>query len=344
MSNSILSPAKIRKGLWFSAVALTLSLAGPASAQERELLNSSYDIARELFAEYNELFTEYWQEKTGETVNIQQSHAGSSKQARAILQGLDADVVTYNQVTDVNILAERGKLIPDDWATRLPNNSSPYYSTMAFLVREGNPKNIENWDDLVREDVELIMPNPKTSGNGRYTYLAALGYAQNEFGDDQEKIDAFMSDLLSHVKVFDSGGRGATTTFVERGLGDVLLTFESEVNNIPELNPGKNFQVVVPKVSFLAEFPVTWIDANIEEKGTEDLAKAYLEYLYSEEAQRMLAGFNYRVHNDTVKAEVADKFPELKLMPIDEIAGSWENAMETHFASGGKLDQLQRRR
>ena len=188
------------------------------------------------------------------------------------------------------------------------------------------------------------MPNPKTSGNGRYTYLAALGFAQDKFGDDQEKIDAFLSDLLGQVKVFDSGGRGATTTFVERGLGDVLLTFESEVNNIPELNPDKNFQVVVPKVSFLAEFPVTWIDKNIEKKGTEELAQAYLKHLYSEEAQRMLAGFNYRVHNETVKAEVADKFPELKLMPIQDIAGSWENAMETHFASGGKLDQLQRRR
>ena len=340
MLNAVV-PTVRKKGLWLGALALTFSLAGPASAQERELLNSSYDIARELFADYNELFTEHWQEKTGETVNIQQSHSGSSKQARAILQGLGADVVTYNQVTDVNILAERGNLIPEDWASRLPNNSSPYYSTM---VREGNPKNIENWDDLVRDDVELIMPNPKTSGNGRYTYLAALGYAQEAFGDDQEKIDAFLSNLLGHVKVFDSGGRGATTTFVERGLGDVLLTFESEVNNIPELNPEGNYEVVVPKVSFLAEFPVTWIDANIEKKGTEDLARAYLEYLYSEEAQRMLAGFNYRVHNETVRAEVADKFPELKLMPIQEIAGSWENAMETHFASGGKLDQLQRRR
>lgn len=344
MPNAILSTLKTRKGRWFSAIALAFSLVGPASAQETQILNSSYDIARELFAEYNVMFQKHWKEETGETVDIQQSHAGSSKQARAILQGLDADVVTYNQVTDVNILAERGNLIPDDWASRLPNNSSPYFSTMAFLVRDGNPKNIQNWDDLIREDVELIMPNPKTSGNGRYTYLAALGYAQEQFGDDQEKIDQFMSDLLGHVKVFDSGGRGATTTFVERGLGDVLLTFESEVNNIPELNPSKNFEVVVPKVSFLAEFPVAWIDKNIEKKGTEKVAKEYLEYLYSEEAQRMLAGFNYRVHNETVKKEVADKFPELKLLPIEEIAGSWEEAMETHFASGGKLDQLQRQR
>ena len=330
----------------FKGIALGAALlsAQPVLAADRELLNTSYDIARELFAAYNEEFKKHWQEKTGETVEIKQSHAGSSKQAQAIIQGLKADVATFNQVTDIDILHQRGRLIPEDWADRLPNNSSPYYSTMAFLVREGNPKNIENWDDLVREDVQLVMPNPKTSGNGRYTYLAALGYAQDQFGDDQEKIDQFMADLLGQVRVFDSGGRGATTTFVERGLGDVLLTFESEVNNIPALNPDKNFQVVVPRVSFLAEFPVTWIDKNIEKKGTEELAQAYLKHLYSEEAQRMLAGFNYRVHNETVKAEVADKFPELKLMPIQDIAGSWENAMETHFASGGKLDQLQRRR
>ncbi|MDG5500229.1 thiosulfate ABC transporter substrate-binding protein CysP [Marinobacter sp. BGYM27] len=345
MLNSSLSASRTRKGLWVGALALAFSLfTGPASAQDREMLNSSYDIARELFADYNELFAKHWQEEAGETVNIKQSHAGSSKQARAIMQGLSADVVTYNQVTDVNVLAERGKLIPEDWASRLPNNSSPYYSTMAFLVRDGNPKNIHNWDDLVREGVELIMPNPKTSGNGRYTYLAALGYAQEKYGDDQEKIDAFMSELLGHVKVFDSGGRGATTTFVERGLGDVLLTFESEVNNIPALNPSKNLQVVVPKVSFLAEFPVAWIDKNIEKNGTEKLAKEYLQYLYSEDAQRLLAGFNYRVHNETVKAENADKFPEVKLLSIKEIAGSWDNAMKTHFASGGKLDQLQRQR
>lgn len=326
----------------FTLVLLTLP-AGPAVAQDREMLNSSYDIARELFAEYNKLFSKHWKEETGETVAIQQSHSGSSKQARSILQGMDADVVTYNQVTDVNILAERGNLLPEDWASRLPNNSSPYYSTMAFLVRGDNPKNIENWDDLIREDVELIMPNPKTSGNGRYTYLAALGYAQDRFDGDQEKIDAFMSDLLSHVKVFDSGGRSATTTFVERGLGDVLLTFESEAMNIPELNPEEDLEVVVPKVSFLAEFPVAWIDENIEDKGNEKLAKAYLKHLYSEEAQRMLAGFNYRVHNEAVKADVADRFPDVKLMPIQAIAGDWQNAMETHFSSGGKLDQLQRR-
>lgn len=329
---------------WLTVAALSAALViQPAQAAERELLNTSYDIARELFAEYNKLFSEHWLEKTGDTVNIKQSHAGSSKQAQAIIQGLEADVATFNQVTDINILHERGNLIPEDWATRLPNNSSPYYSTMAFLVRKGNPKNIQNWDDLVKEGVDLVMPNPKTSGNGRYTYLAALGYAKDRFGDDQDKIDAFMADLLGSVKVFDTGGRGATTTFVERGIGDALLTFESEVLNIADMHEDGAYEVITPKVSFFAEFPVTWIDKYVERNGTEDLAKAYLEYLYSEPAQRMLAGFNYRVLDETVKAEMADRFPEVKLMSIDEIAGGWENAMETHFTSGGKLDQLQRR-
>ena len=336
------SPRKLIKQL---VVALTVTGSlGVASAQaaDQELLNSSYDIARELFASYNELFAEHWQQETGKTVEINQSHGGSSKQAQAIIQGLRADVVTYNQVTDVDILHERGNLIPADWRERLPNASSPYYSTMAFLVREGNPKNIQNWDDLVRDDVSSVLPNPKTSGNGRYTYLAALGYAQKTFGDDQEAIDNYLREFLGNVAVFDTGGRGATTTFVERGIGDVLLTFESEVNNIAVQYDGE-YQVVVPKVSFLAEFPVTWIDRSVERNETADLAKAYLEYLYSEDAQRLISGFNYRVHNDTVKAEFADRFPELELLPIEAITGDWKTAMSEHFGSGGKLDQLQRR-
>jgi sulfate transport system substrate-binding protein len=332
------------KGL-VTGLALSASLFAPAAVSaDRELLNSSYDIARELFAAYNVHFNEYWNEKTGDSVEVSQSHAGSSKQAQAIIQGLKADVVTFNQVTDIDILHTRGKLIPENWAERLPNNSSPYYSTMAFLVRKGNPKNIQNWDDLIKEDVALVMPNPKTSGNGRYTYLAALGYAQDSFGDDQTKIDGFLQDFLGQVKVFDSGGRGATTTFIERGIGDVLLTFESEVLNLADRYDNGEYEVVTPKVSFLAEFPVTWIDDYIKQNGTEDLAKAYLEHLYSEDAQRLLAGFNYRVHNDVVKNETSDRFPDVKLVPISDIAGSWENATKVHFASGGKLDQLQRRK
>ncbi|WP_309045314.1 thiosulfate ABC transporter substrate-binding protein CysP [Marinobacter sediminicola] len=336
-------PSKL-KGL-LTGLALSASLfAQPALSADRELLNTSYDIARELFAAYNVHFSKYWEAKTGETLEVSQSHAGSSKQAQAIIQGLKADVATFNQVTDIDILHARGGLIPENWAERLPNNSSPYYSTMAFLVRKGNPKNIQNWDDLIKEDVALVMPNPKTSGNGRYTYLAALGYAQDRFGDDQTKIDSFLQDFLSHVKVFDSGGRGATTTFIEREIGDVLLTFESEVLNLADRYENGEYEVVTPKVSFLAEFPVTWIDEYVKQNKTEDLAKAYLEHLYSEDAQRLLAGFNYRVHNETVKQETSDRFPEVKLLPIDAIAGSWENATNEHFASGGKLDQLQRRR
>jgi sulfate transport system substrate-binding protein len=257
------------------ALGAALLSAQPALAADRELLNTSYDIARELFAAYNVEFKKHWQEKTGETLEVNQSHAGSSKQAQAIIQGLKADVATFNQVTDIDILHERGKLIPENWAERLPNNSSPYYSTMAFLVRKDNPKNIQNWDDLVREDVALVMPNPKTSGNGRYTYLAALGYAQDTFGDDQDKVDQFLADFLGQVRVFDSGGRGATTTFVERGIGDALLTFESEVLNLAD-RLGDEYEVVTPSVSFLAEFPVTWIDDYVRQNGTEELAKEYL--------------------------------------------------------------------
>ncbi len=331
-----------RTGSTVAMLCLGIGLSmSPAQAADQELLNSSYDIARELFSEYNELFAKQWKEQTGKTVEIKQSHAGSSRQAQAILQGLRADVVTYNQVTDVDILHQRGNLIPENWRERLPNASSPYYSTMAFLVREGNPKNIRNWDDLVRDDVSSVLPNPKTSGNGRYTYLAALGYAQKTFGDDQDAIDDFLRNMLGNVAVFDTGGRGATTTFVERGIGDVLLTFEAEVNNIAAQNEG--YEVVVPKISFLAEFPVTWVDESVKKNGTEELAKAYLENLYTEDAQRLIAGFYNRVHNETVKAEFADQFPEVELLPVEEIGGSWEKVMKEHFASGGKLDQLQRR-
>ncbi|WP_114417873.1 thiosulfate ABC transporter substrate-binding protein CysP [Marinospirillum perlucidum] len=326
-----------------AAAGLAITLGSGQALAETNLLNSSYDIARELFASYNELFVDHWQETTGETVEIRQSHGGSSRQAQAIIQGLRADVVTYNQVTDVNILHERGGLLPEDWQSRFPNASSPYYSTMAFLVRKDNPKGISNWDDLTREDVDLVMPNPKTSGNARYTYLAALGYAQQTWGEDQDAIDTFMKSLLGRVAVFDTGGRGATNSFVERNIGDALLTFESEIQGIIAAFPDREFEIVVPEVSFLAEFPVAVVEDYAERNGNLELANAYLEHLYSKEAQRLLAGFNYRVYDDEIRAEFSDRFPELQLLGIQEIAGSWENAMETHFASGGKLDQLQRR-
>ncbi|ODQ01580.1 MULTISPECIES: thiosulfate ABC transporter substrate-binding protein CysP [Salinivibrio] len=333
---------KVFKTLALSALLATS--AAPVSAAEQTLLNSSYDIARELFADYNPLFAAHWQEKTGESVTIKQSHGGSSAQARAIMQGLQADVVTFNQVTDVQVLYDRGKLIDKNWKENFPNSSSPYYSTTAFLVRKGNPKNIENWDDLAKDDVASVFPNPKTSGNARYTYLAALGYAQKAFGkDNTEQQDQFLKQLLANVAVFDTGGRGATTSFVERGIGDVLVTFESEVNNIRQQYGSDKYDIVVPKTSILAEFPVAVVERNAKRNGTTELATEYLSYLYSEKAQRLLADFNYRVHHPDVVKDNADRFPEVELLTVEAIAGSWDQAMKTHFASGGKLDQLQRR-
>ncbi|WP_136066702.1 thiosulfate ABC transporter substrate-binding protein CysP [Modicisalibacter radicis] len=334
----------LRRGAIASAAtaALTGSIASPALAADRELLNSSYDIARELFATINPEFVDWWQEKHGESVEIKQSHGGSSKQARAIMQGLKADVVTYNQVTDVNVLAEAG-LVAEDWQQQYPNNASPYYSTTAFLVREGNPKGIDSWDDLVADDVEIVFPNPKTSGNGRYTYLAAWGYADRAFDGDEDRIRDFMKRFLGNVKVFDTGGRGATTTFVERGIGDVLISFESEVNNIRKEYGQDDYDVVVPPVSILAEFPVAVVEEYAERNGTRELAYGYLDYLYTEEAQRLLAGFNYRVNDDNVQAEFADQFPETELLRVEDVFGSWGEVMDTHFSSGGVLDQLQRR-
>lgn len=324
------------------AIALGAGLASPVAAAERELLNSSYDIARELFSAINPEFIAHWQQTQGEEIAIQQSHGGSSAQARAILQGLRADVVTYNQVTDVQVLADDG-LVAEDWQQALPNNASPYYSTTAFLVRKGNPKGIEGWDDLDDAGVEIVFPNPKTSGNGRYTYLAAWGFADHQFDGDEAQIQAFMRDFLGNVKVFDTGGRGATTSFIERGIGDVLISFESEVNNIRGEYGSDDYEVIVPPVSILAEFPVAVVEPNTERNGTEELAQAYVEYLYSEEAQRQLAGFNYRVNHEAVAEEFAGQFPETELLRVEEVFGGWDQAMETHFGSGGQLDQLQRR-
>lgn len=333
--------SKIIKTVLAGALALGGSI--QANAEDQSILNASYDIARELFATYNPVFAEHWQEKTGKTIEIKQSHAGSSSQARSILQGMPVDVVTFNQVTDVQILHDRGNLIPENWKAQLPNASSPYYSTTAFLVRKGNPKQIQDWGDLAKQDVALVFPNPKTSGNGRYTYLAALGYSQKVFGKENTgEQDAFLKQFLKNVAVFDTGGRGATTSFVERGIGDVLITFESEVNNIRQQYGVDEYEVVVPKTSILAEFPVAVVEKNAKKNGTLEVSTEYLNYLYSEESQRLLAGFNYRVHNEVVKAEFAEKFPEVDLLTVEQIIGSWDAAMTELFASGAKLDQLQR--
>lgn len=324
-------------------VALTAALlVSHTTLAAQEILNTSYDVARELFAEINPKFQAYWKEKTGEDITIQQSHAGSSAQAAAILQGLKADVVTFNQSTDVDVLHERGKFVSPDWRNKFPNNASPFYSTTAFLVRKGNPKNIKDWDDLIRSDVKLVFPNPKTSGNARYTYLAAWIYANKAFNGDEKKIKEFVGKLLANVVVFDTGGRGATTSFVDRELGDVLLTFESEVNLIRKQYGEDKYDTVVPKISVLAEFPVALVEKVAKEKGTEKVATEYLNYLYSTDAQDVLAGFYYRVHDEKVKADYANQFPEVELVAVESLFGSWNDINKTHFGTGGVLDQLLR--
>ena len=319
------------------AATLTLGTAGGAQAQETEILNVSYDIARELYAAINPAFTE---QRDGEgELTINQSHAGSSKQARAILQGLQADLVTFNQVLDVEILADAG-FVAEDWQEQFPNNASPYYSLPAFMVREGNPKEIDGWDDLAREDVSVIFPNPKTSGNGRYTYLAAWAWAMEEFGGDEERVREYMSAVLDNVEVFDTGGRGATTTFTERNIGDVLVTFEAEALNIAGQTEG--YETVVPGESLLAEFPVAVVERVAENRGTEEVARDYLDFLYTTEGQEILASFNNRVHDEAVVEANADRFPEVELFTVEDKFGSWAEAQETHFGSGGTLDQLLR--
>lgn len=325
--------------LALGAFAVAALAAQPALAQQ-SLLNVSYDVGRELFVAVNAAFIAKHQAATGQTVTIDQSHAGSSTQARAILEGLQADVVTFNQVVDVQILHDRGDLIPADWQARLPNNSSPFYSLPAFLVRAGNPKGIQDWGDLVRDDVQVIFPNPKTSGNGRYTYLAARAWANREFAGDEAQVNAFLTELFAHVPVFDTGGRAATATFAERGIGDVLITFEAETRGTEAALGDANYDTVVPSVSLLAEFPVTVVDKVADARGTRALAEEYLTFLYTPEAQEIIAGNFYRVIDPTVSAAHAGEFPEVELVKVEDEFGGWAAVSEEHFAAGGLLDQV----
>lgn len=330
------------KRLFAASVAATALLAaGPALAQQQTLLNSSYDVARELFTAINPKFQADWKAKTGQTVTLEQSFGGTSRQAQAIMQGLKADVVTFNQVPDVDILAQRG-LLAKDWQKRFPNNSSPYYSTIAFLVRKGNPKHIKSWDDLVRDDVKVVFPNPKTSGNARYTYLAAWLYALEKFGGDEAKTRQFVGKLLHNVESFPTGGRGATVAFAQNNQGDAVLTFESEVNNIAISDEFKplGLEVVVPPVSVLAEFPVAVVDKVANEKGTAKVAEAYLQYQYSPEIQSLLAGFYYRVRDPSVAKANASRFPDVRLINPQDVLGSWDSIQQKHFSANGVLDQL----
>ena len=322
------------------SAALAAMLSGSAFAQEpSKILNTSYDISRELYAEINKAFVPKYKAETGKDIEVSQSHAGSSKQARAILEGLEADVVTFNQITDIDALV-KGGFVSDDWQKDFANNASPYYSLPAFLVRAGNPKNIRNWDDLVRDDVKVVFPNPKTSGNARYTYLAATAFAKEAYGDDQEKVSAFIKKLFDNVPVFDTGGRAATTTFAERNIGDVLITFETETRGIARELGTDKFEVVVPPVSLLAEFPVAIVDKVVDKRGSREIAKAYLDFLYTPEGQKILAENGNRVHDAAVAAEYKDQFPEVRLVTVEDVFGGWDKVQAEHFASGALLDQL----
>ena len=313
--------------------------AGPAAASEIKLLNVSYDVTREFYQEYNQAFAAHWKEKTGDLVTVNQSHGGSSKQARSVLDGLEADVVTMNQPPDIDIL-RTGNLVPANWAERLPNQSVPYTSTIVFVVRKGNPKQIKNWDDLIRPGVSVIVPNPKTSGNGRYSYLAAWGYALKKSAGDEKQARDFVARLFANVPVLDTGGRGATTTFADRGIGDVLLTFENEAALVQKQFPGSQLEVVLPPVSILAENPVTWVDRYVQRHHTEAVSRAYLEYLYSDTGQELAARHYFRPIDKTVLAEYADRFKPLNLFTVDDVAGGWQKAQQVHFADGGIFDQI----
>lgn len=313
--------------------------AGTADAADVKLLNVSYDVTREFYQDYNAAFAAYWKEKTGDNVTVNQSHGGSSKQAQSVINGLEADVVTMNQPPDIDIL-HSVDLIPANWSSRLPNNSVPYTSTIVFVVRKGNPKNIRNWDDLVRSDVSVVIPNPKTSGNGRYSYLAAWGYALKKSAGDEQQARAFVAKLFANVPILDTGGRGATTTFAAEGIGDVLLTFENEAALVQREFPTNQLQVVLPRTSILAENPVAWVDRNVRRHHTEAVSRAYLEYLYSDAGQELAAQHFFRPKNQAILARYATRYKPLELFTVSEIAGSWEKARAVHFADGGIFDQI----
>ncbi|NML16342.1 sulfate ABC transporter substrate-binding protein [Azohydromonas caseinilytica] len=325
------------KSLFLGALLAVAALG--ANARDIALLNVSYDPTRELYQDVNAAFAKQYQAKTGDKVDIKQSHGGSGKQARSVIDGLEADVVTLALAYDIDEIAAKAKLLPPDWQKRLPQNSAPYRSTIVFLVRKGNPKAIKDWDDLVKPGVSVITPNPKTSGGARWNYLAAWGYAQKKYGSDA-KAQEFVGKLLANVPVLDSGARGATTTFVERGLGDVLLAWENEaLMALKELGPEK-FQIVAPSVSILAEPTVAVVDKVVDKKGTRATAQAYLEFLYSPEGQNLAGKHYYRPVDQAVAAKYAQQFPQVKLFTIDEVFGGWTKAQQTHFADGGTFDRV----
>lgn len=321
--------------------AAATSVSGQQAHGPVTLLNVSYDPTREFYSEFNRAFIKSWKESTGQAVTIEQSHGGAGKQARAVIDGLKADVVTLALAYDIDEIAQRSRLLPTDWQSRLPHRSSPYTSTIVFLVRKGNPKKIQDWNDLIAPGVAVITPNPKTSGGARYNYLAAWGYAQRQYGGDEQKTKQFVTKLFQNVPVLDSGARGATTTFVQRGIGDVLLAWENEaLLAIDELGAGE-IEIVVPSVSILAEPPVAVVDKNAASRGTLDIANAYLQYLYAPQGQRLAAKHYYRPQQPE-HADPADmkRFSKLELFTVTDEFGGWQEAQQKHFADGGIFDAI----
>jgi sulfate/thiosulfate transport system substrate-binding protein len=331
------------KAVWsIGALALLCELTvAPRGALAREIviLNASYDVTRELYRDENHAFAAAWKARTGDEVTINQSHGGSSKQARSVIDGLAADVVTMNQALDIDMISEKSGLVARDWAARLPNHSAPFNSTILFLVRKGNPKHIKDWDDLVRPGVIPVIPNPKTSGNGRYSYLAAWAYALGKSGGKEAAAREFLAHLFGAVPVLDTGGRGATTTFVQRGIGDVLLTFENEVQLARAEGQGAGFDVVTPSVSVRVATPVAVVDKVASKHGTADVATAYLHFLYTDEGQEIGARHGFRPVDDKILRRHADQFPKLALVSIEQLGG-WSALQAKHFADGGIFDQI----
>ena len=323
------------------AAAAGLGLA-TAVAKDVKFLNVSYDPTRELFQEINTAFAKHWKEKTGDRISFQQSHGGSGKQARAVIDGLPADVVTLALAYDIDAIADKARLLPADWQKRLPNNSCPYTSTIIFLVRKGNPKGIKDWDDLSRPGVSVVTPNPRSSGGARWNYLAAWGFALKKYGQQEAKAKEFVAKIYKNVPVLDSGARGATTTFVQRGIGDVLISWENEALLAVKEFGSDKLEIVVPSVSILAEPPVAVVDKVAKRKDNEAVAKAYLEFLYSDEGQEIAGKNYYRPRSEKVAARFAQVFPKVQLFTIDEIFGGWQKAQKTHFNEGGTFDQIQR--
>ena len=329
----------MRKKFIGLVAAIGLILA-PGAQAATEILNVSYDVMRDFYKDFNPAFIQHWKEKSGATITVNMSHASSTKQARAVADGLQADVLTMNQATDFLMLSKVGGIIAPDWNKKFPNNATPFTSTTVFIVRKGNPKGIKDWPDLVKDDVQLIIPNPKTAGNGRYTYLAAWAYALRQPGGNEVKAKEYVANVFKHVPVLDSGGRAATTTFMQRNIGDVLLTFENEAEMIAREFGRGNFDVIYPSMSILAEPPVALVERDVDKRGTRAVAHAYLEYLWSEKGQEIAAQNYLRPRNEAVLKKYSSQFPAMSLFTVEDVFSSWENAQKTHFADGGTFDQI----